>query len=194
MYWGLITSILPTQLNNINNNFNQTKAIKPNKISLSVSTKPVIPTAKQTTIVTQTPVITVKPTVNVTLSSRAEPKELIYKSDKMIFKVSAYELSVASCGKSRSNPNFGLTCTGFNLANKSRIQAMTIAADKRILPLGTKVSIEFQGIAIKYNGIYTVRDTGGAIKGHKLDLFMGDGTYRECMDFGVQIGNVKVIQ
>jgi 3D (Asp-Asp-Asp) domain-containing protein len=45
----------------------------------------------------------------------------------------------------------------------------TIAADKRILPEGTKVRIE------GYPGIYVVEDKGGGIKGYKVDIYTGRG-------------------
>lgn len=52
---------------------------------------------------------------------------------------------------------------------------MTIAVDPRVIPLGSKVLLTFHDEAYKrYNGVYTARDTGGAIKGYKIDLFMGD--------------------
>jgi 3D (Asp-Asp-Asp) domain-containing protein len=102
---------------------------------------------------------------------------------------------VASCGKARSNKNFGKTRSGYNLANKSHSEAMTIAADLDILPMGTKVYIEFKNARVsKYNGVYTVRDTGGAIHGYKLDLYIGDDAYQEAMDFGVQRAYVRVVE
>lgn len=183
--WCVITPILSNfQFNNFNKNNNEIYATNKN---FSLTTKPIITNALMPTL---TP--TIKPTID--LSSRSD-KKLNYKSDDMTFRISAYDLSVASCGKSRSNKNFGQTRSGYNLANKNRIQTMTIAADLNILPMGTKVYIEFKNYKVnKYNGVYTVRDTGGAIHGYKLDLFMGDGSYDECMVFGVQMANVRIIE
>ncbi|MGE5438009.1 MAG: 3D domain-containing protein [Syntrophothermus sp.] len=114
--------------------------------------------------------------------------------NSMIFRVTAYDLSVESCGKSRSNPEFGVTSSGYNLSGKSRLEAMTIAADINILPYGTKVFISFDGTYSRYNGIYTVRDTGGAIHGYRIDLFMGDGSYSEMDAFGVHTARVRIIK
>jgi 3D (Asp-Asp-Asp) domain-containing protein len=114
--------------------------------------------------------------------------------NSMIFTVTAYDLSVESCGKSRSNPEFGITSSGYSLAGKSRIEAMTIAADINILPYGTRVYMSFDSEYARYNGTYTVRDTGGAIKGHKIDLFMGDGSYNEMDAFGVHRARVRIIK
>lgn len=51
----------------------------------------------------------------------------------------------------------------------------TIAVDPRVIPLGTKVYIPGYGTAI-------ASDTGGAIKGNIIDLYMN--TYEECIRWG----------
>lgn len=52
---------------------------------------------------------------------------------------------------------------------------MLIAVDPKVIPLGSKVLLLFEDEAHKrYNGVYTARDTGGAIKGNIIDLYMGD--------------------
>ncbi len=65
------------------------------------------------------------------------------------------------------------------------IAGRTIAADPSVIPLGSKVFIE--GI-----GYRTVEDTGGAIKGNKVDVFMD--TERECNKWGVQKVKLEVIE
>ena len=56
----------------------------------------------------------------------------------------------------------GTTATGLNLhANPN---SKVIAVDPRVIPLGTKVHVEGYGYAI-------AADTGGAIKGNKIDVF-----------------------
>lgn len=50
----------------------------------------------------------------------------------------------------------------------------TIAVDPKVIPYGS---------LIKYNGVtYTAEDTGGMIKGNKVDFFMG--SYEETVNFG----------
>lgn len=53
-----------------------------------------------------------------------------------------------------------------------------IAADRRVLPIGTRVRIE----AGPYSGEYLVADTGGAVRGRKIDIWMP--STREAMRFG----------
>jgi 3D (Asp-Asp-Asp) domain-containing protein len=62
-----------------------------------------------------------------------------------------------------------------------------IAADPRVLPIGTVVQIE----AGRYTGTYTVLDTGGRIKGNKIDVYVP--TYDEARRFGRQRIQIKVL-
>ncbi|WRP06678.1 ubiquitin-like domain-containing protein [Rossellomorea aquimaris] len=56
----------------------------------------------------------------------------------------------------------GFTATGINL--KSNPNVKVIAVDPSVIPLGTKVYVEGYGYAV-------AADTGGAIKGNKIDVF-----------------------
>ena len=53
-----------------------------------------------------------------------------------------------------------------------------IAADPRVLPLGTRVRLE----AGQWSGEYLVADTGGAIRGRKIDIWTP--STREALQFG----------
>ncbi len=53
-----------------------------------------------------------------------------------------------------------------------------IAADPRVLPLGTVVHIR----AGRYTGQYTVLDTGARIKGRTIDIYFS--SYKEAVAFG----------
>jgi len=63
----------------------------------------------------------------------------------------------------------GLTATGIPATYG------VVAVDPRIIPLGSRVYIPGYGEAI-------AADTGGAIRGYKIDLCME--SYSECMNFG----------
>lgn len=62
-----------------------------------------------------------------------------------------------------------------------------IAADPSVLPLGTVVHLR----AGRYTGTYTVMDTGGRIKGRRVDVYVP--TYREAIEFGRRPVKIKVI-
>ena len=75
----------------------------------------------------------------------------------------------------------GRTASGINT------RPGVIAADPRVLPLGTVVHVQ----AGRYTGTYTVMDTGGLIKGRRIDVYVP--TYKEAIQFGRQQVKVKVI-
>ncbi|HOV27478.1 MAG TPA: 3D domain-containing protein [Pseudobacteroides sp.] len=89
------------------------------------------------------------------------------KSLKMV--ATAYDLSVKSCGKSPSHPAYGITKTG----TRATI-GRTIAVDPKIIPLNSKVYIEFPDAYKNLNGVYIAEDTGSKIKGNKIDVFFGE--------------------
>ena len=62
-----------------------------------------------------------------------------------------------------------------------------IAADPRHLPLGTRVRIE----AGPWSGEYLVADTGGAIKGRKIDIWTP--STREALQFGRRPVKITVL-
>jgi 3D (Asp-Asp-Asp) domain-containing protein len=62
-----------------------------------------------------------------------------------------------------------------------------IAADRRLLPLGTRVRLEAGG----YSGEYVVADTGGLVRGRKIDIWMP--TSAEAMRFGRRTVKLTVL-
>jgi len=68
------------------------------------------------------------------------------------------------------------------------VQRGIVAADPRVLPIGSVIEVS----AGDYSGIYTVMDTGGVIKGEIIDIFMPD--YEEAVQFGRQQVKIKVIR
>jgi 3D (Asp-Asp-Asp) domain-containing protein len=89
------------------------------------------------------------------------------------FKISAYCHCARCCGKSD-----GITATGTK-ATANR----TIAVDPRSIPLGSKVIIDGQ--------TYIAEDTGGAIKGNKIDMYFA--THQEALNWGIQYKDVQLI-
>ena len=60
-----------------------------------------------------------------------------------------------------------------------------IAADPQVIPLGTKVYIPGYGMA-------TVEDTGGSIRGNRIDVAFD--TYGECIKFGRQSITIYIVE
>ena len=65
----------------------------------------------------------------------------------------------------------------------------TVAADPRVLPLGSRIRVSGAG---GYSGVYTVTDTGRSIKGREIDLYMPSNA--EAKKFGRQTVKVTVLQ
>lgn len=112
-----------------------------------------------------------------------------------VFTATAYDLSVASCGKSESHPAYGITANGTNLKGHTLESARAIAVDPKVIKLGSTVYVEFLDEEYKHlNGEYTAVDTGGAIKGKIIDVFLGSGDVtEEVKQFGRRKVKIKVI-
>ena len=95
------------------------------------------------------------------------------------FIATAYDLSFASCGKEPSHPQYGITASGVSLKGKS-LSDKYIAVDPKVIKLGSSVHIEFFEPYQHLTGNYTAVDTGGAIKGNKVDIFFGSGDVNQA--------------
>ncbi len=96
-------------------------------------------------------------------------------SNELVLTATAYDLSYESTGKNPGDPEYGITASG------TKAQPGTVAVDPRVIPLGTKLYVASIDGSPDY-GFATAEDTGGAIKGNKIDLFMEDG--KDCDNFG----------
>lgn len=90
------------------------------------------------------------------------------------FTLTAYCACPTCCGQwsNMSNPR---TASG-TTATAGR----TIAADTSIYPFGTQLVINGQ--------VYTVEDTGGAIRGNRIDVFCS--SHQEALNFGRRVASV----
>jgi len=79
-------------------------------------------------------------------------------------------------------------CTGRITAAGTRVTKGVVAADLRVLPLGTVIMLT--GVDGRYNGTYTVMDTGPRVRGHRLDLYLRDCA--EAVRFGRRSGRVSI--
>ena len=116
------------------------------------------------------------------------PLKLEKENNYIKMQVTGYDLSVQCCGKTYSNPSRGITKNGYNLNNKSHSQAYTVSSNR--FPMGTKLQLEFPESHKKYNGIYTVHDTGN-FKDNILDVYLGDFGEKVHQDT-VKFGRVDV--
>ncbi len=100
-------------------------------------------------------------------------------SDKVVkeFTVSASAFT-ANC-----NGCSGITASGINL--KSNPDMKVIAVDPSVIKLGTKVYVEGYGYAI-------AGDTGGSIKGNKIDVFFS--TKNEAYKWGLKTVKIKILE
>ena len=76
----------------------------------------------------------------------------------------------------------GVTSTGINLRANPNVKV--IAVDPRVIPLGTKVWVEGYGYAV-------AGDTGGAIKGHRIDVFVP--SKEQAYRFGSKRVKIKIL-
>ncbi len=76
----------------------------------------------------------------------------------------------------------GVTATGIDL--RSNPNQKVIAVDPNVIPLGSTVHVEGYGTAV-------AGDTGGAIKGNKIDLFMPERS--DAVNFGRQNLEVTIV-
>lgn len=120
-------------------------------------------------------------------------------TDRGVFTATAYDLSVASCGKSESHPAYGITANGTDLKGHTLESARAIAVDPKVIKLGSTVYVEF--LDEEYNhltGEFQAVDTGGAIKGSKIDVFFGDTgdskTSQDVWDFGRRKVRVTILE
>lgn len=105
------------------------------------------------------------------------------------FKLTAYCPCTKCCGKWGANrpvDENGYTIVG--TASGARAYANhTIAVDPKVIPYGTKVIIERNGVFYEY----VAEDCGGAIKNKRIDVYFDSHT--TACEFGVRYGNVYII-
>lgn len=117
-------------------------------------------------------------------SSTADKQKTVSRSKKenkpqgktLYMKATAYNWNCDTCD------GRGLTATGYNLKENPN---GVVSVDPSVIPLGTKVWVEGYGYAV-------ARDTGGNVKGNKIDLHMP--TKQQAASYGTKNVQVKIIE
>jgi rare lipoprotein A len=71
-------------------------------------------------------------------------------------------------------------CKGRTTASGVNVRSGILAADPRLLPVGSVVQVDAPGT--RYDGIYTVLDTGPKVQGRHIDVYMW--SCNEALRFG----------
>jgi 3D (Asp-Asp-Asp) domain-containing protein len=83
-------------------------------------------------------------------------------------------------------------CKGETTAAGTAARTGVAAADPALLPVGSVVQVEIDSLGRRYNGIYTIMDTGPAVQGRELDLYMW--SCQEALGFGRRNARVMVLR
>lgn len=115
-----------------------------------------------------------KPVSNKKTEEKPEPAKTENSSSSKTIVVSATGYSTQQAGLSTH------TATGIDLRVNSRV----IAVDPSVIPLGSKVEIPGYGVFI-------AGDTGGAIKGNKIDIHFS--TVQQALSWGRRTITIKIL-
>lgn len=89
------------------------------------------------------------------------------------FVATAYTAAEDECGKPVGHPDYGRTASG------EMVRRGIVAVDTDVIPMHSLIRIEGAG---DLSGVYEVKDTGGAIKGNRIDIYVP--TKHEAYKFG----------
>lgn len=90
-------------------------------------------------------------------------------------------------------PGEHFNATAYSVSGETAAGTQTrrgvVAADPKVLPLGSTIQVEGAG---EHSGTYTVEDTGAAVRGHKIDIYVPDR--KKAKHFGRKKVEVKVLE
>ena len=81
-------------------------------------------------------------------------------------------------------------CKGIVTTSGVAVQAGVAAADPEMLPVGSVIEID--SLSPKHNGVYTILDTGPAVQGRQVDLYMW--SCNEALAFGRRPIHLSVLR
>ncbi|MCL2498871.1 MAG: 3D domain-containing protein [Defluviitaleaceae bacterium] len=131
------------------------------------------------TVVIAEPVYAIYDIGTATLGALANTSAPDFHFNRRIrMQATAYCACVICTGKNPGDPWHGITASG------RQVEHGIVAVDRDVIPLGTHLYVEGYGFAI-------AADTGGAIIGDKIDLYMY--CHQEALRFGRRYLNVWVL-
>lgn len=129
--------------------------------------------------------------VNPVLAPQILPKHFFPKNIQVNYK----EPPIQSASRSRLLPTpLKMIATAYSrseeegtangiTASETMVRPGVVAVDPEVIPLGTEIIIEGMGV-------FTAEDTGGNIKGNRLDIYFE--SREEAFEFGIQSVNVFI--
>lgn len=81
-------------------------------------------------------------------------------------------------------------CKGTTTASGAAVRSGIAAADPDLLPVGSVIQID--SLSAKYNGIYTIMDTGPKVQGRHIDVYMW--SCHEALAFGRRPISLNVLR
>lgn len=94
--------------------------------------------------------------------------------------ITHYCICESCCGKSTSDPAYGITASG-----REATPYVSVAVDTDVIPLGADVLVDYGDGEIHY---YRADDTGSAINGNHIDLCVE--SHQEALNMGVKTATV----
>lgn len=156
----------------VNQEVKEQEPVQQNPVEqVPVQKEPVEQTSVQKETAEEAPVR--KETENSVVSSKSSNAETSTK-EQLTVTATAYTANCEGCS--------GKTATGIDL--KANPNQKVISVDPNVIPLGSKVYVEGYGTAI-------AGDTGGSIKGNKIDVFFP--SENEAIQWGVKEVSVQIL-
>ena len=102
-------------------------------------------------------------------------------------------MSEAPKAEASPEPTLSFEATAYSIEGETASGATTrkgiVAADPKVLPIGSRIRVRGAG---HYDGVYTVADTGRAIKGREIDIYIANGA--EAKRFGRKKVTVELLE
>ncbi|RDU36519.1 peptidoglycan-binding protein [Neobacillus piezotolerans] len=143
--------------------------------SRTVSAVPAQPQKQSTGNNTTAAPVSAKPVSTTPVEKKESVPAQQASGKELVVTATAYTASCNGCS--------GITATGINL--KTNPGAKVISVDPSVIPLGSKVHVEGYGYAV-------AGDTGGAIKGNRIDVFIP--SHDEALKWGNKSVKVKILE